>query len=112
MPEEQAPITPHPPHLFEESVLASLKIERQQWEETTVQPPTHRMPERKHLMTTSGVSINRVYTPQDNAALDYRCDLNLPGEYPYSYEKSRQLSHELICPHSSRSATPVYETTD
>jgi len=30
----------------------------------------------------------------------------------YSYEKSRQLSHELICPHSSRSATPVYETTD
>ncbi len=35
-------------------------------------------------MTTSGVSINRVYTPQDNAALDYRRDLNLPGEYPYT----------------------------
>jgi len=82
--DQQSSITPHPPFLFEESVLESLKIERQQWEETTVQPSTHRMPERKHLMTTSGVSINRVYTPQDNAALDYRRDLNLPGEYPYT----------------------------
>ena len=82
--EQQSSITPHQQLLFEESVLASLKIERQQWEETTVQPSTHRMPEREHLMTTSGVSINRVYTPQDNAALDYRRDLNLPGEYPYT----------------------------
>jgi methylmalonyl-CoA mutase N-terminal domain/subunit len=82
--EQQSSITPHPQLLFEESVLESLKIERQQWEETTVQPSTHRIPERKHLMTTSGVSINRVYTPQDNAALDYRRDLNLPGEYPYT----------------------------
>ena len=84
MPEQQSSITPYPPFLFEESVLESLKIERQQWEETTVQPSMHRMPERKHLMTTSGVSINGVYTPQDNAALDYRRDLNLPGEYPYT----------------------------
>ena len=82
--EQQSSITPHQQLLFEESVLESLKIERQQWEETTVQPSTHRMPERKHLMTTSGVSINGVYTPQDNAALDYRRDLNLPGEYPYT----------------------------
>jgi len=82
--EQQSSITPHPQLLFEESVLESLKIERQQWEETTVQQSTHRMPEREHLMTTSGVSINRVYTPQDNAALDYRRDLNLPGEYPYT----------------------------
>ncbi len=82
--EQQSSITPHQQLLFEESVLESLKIERQQWEETTVQPSTHWMPERKHLMTTSGVSINRVYTPQDNAALDYRRDLNLPGEYPYT----------------------------
>ena len=82
--EQQSSITPHPPFLFEESVLESLKIERQHWEETTVQPSTRRMPERQHLMTTSGVSINRVYTPQDNAALDYRRDLNLPGEYPYT----------------------------
>ena len=84
MPEQQSSITPYPPFLFEESVLESLKIERQQWEETTVQPSMDRMPERKHLMTTSGVSINGVYTPQDNAALDYRRDLNLPGEYPYT----------------------------
>ena len=84
MPEQQSSLTPRPSFLFDESVLESLKIERQQWEETTVQPSTLRQPEREHLMTTSGVSINRVYTPQDNAALDYRRDLNLPGEYPYT----------------------------
>ena len=54
MPEQQSSITPYPPFLFEESVLESLKIERQQWEDTTVQPSMHRMPERKHLMATSG----------------------------------------------------------
>jgi methylmalonyl-CoA mutase N-terminal domain/subunit len=61
-----------------------LKTERQQWEETTVQPSKQRMPEREYLMTTSGVPIKRIYTPQDNAAVDYRRDLNLPGEYPYT----------------------------
>jgi methylmalonyl-CoA mutase N-terminal domain/subunit len=82
--EQQSPISPTQRPLFEAKVLETLKTERQQWEETTVQPSKQRVPERDNLMTTSGVPIKRVYTPEDNATLDYRRDLNLPGEYPYT----------------------------
>ena len=70
--------------LFDKEELARLTETRANWETETVQPSAQRMPEREYLMTTSGVLINRVYTPQDNAALDYSRDLNLPGEYPYT----------------------------
>jgi methylmalonyl-CoA mutase N-terminal domain/subunit len=70
--------------LFDKDELARLEQARADWEVKTVQPSLQRMPEREHLMTTSGVPVERVYTPQDNAALDYQRDLNLPGEYPYT----------------------------
>ena len=70
--------------LFAADELARLTIEREEWEATTVQQSIQRVPEREDLMTTSGVPIARVYTPQDNAGLDYRRDLGLPGEYPYT----------------------------
>ncbi len=70
--------------LFATDELARLTIEREAWETTAVQQSLKRLPERENLMTTSGVPIERVYTPQDNAGLDYRRDLGLPGEYPYT----------------------------
>ncbi len=70
--------------LFAKEELERLTVKRTQWEETTVKKSLERIPERDNLMTTSSVPINRVYTPQDNAALDYSRDLGLPGEYPYT----------------------------
>jgi methylmalonyl-CoA mutase N-terminal domain/subunit len=70
--------------LFDKEELARLTKAQEEWEKNTVQPSTQRIPEREHLMTTSGVPIQRVYMPQDNAGLDYRRDLGLPGEYPYT----------------------------
>ncbi|TMD67197.1 MAG: methylmalonyl-CoA mutase [Chloroflexi bacterium] len=70
--------------LFDKETLEQLKAERQQWEETAVRKSQQRLPERDTLITTSGVPINRVYTPQDNEWLDYDRDLGLPGEYPYT----------------------------
>ena len=70
--------------LFAAEELARLTVERQEWEATTVQQSMQRMPEREDLMTTSGVPIERLYTPLDNAGLDYCRDLGLPGEYPYT----------------------------
>jgi methylmalonyl-CoA mutase, N-terminal domain len=70
--------------LFDRAELERLKVERRHWEETTVQKSLERMPEREHLMTTSGVPINRVYTPQDIEHVDYSRDIALPGEYPYT----------------------------
>src|SRR5437667_2599752 len=70
--------------LFDKETLEQLKIERQHWEETTVQKSLQKMAERDNLVTTSSVPINRVYTPQDNENIDYTRDLGLPGEYPYT----------------------------
>ncbi|HEX7737310.1 MAG TPA: methylmalonyl-CoA mutase family protein [Ktedonobacteraceae bacterium] len=70
--------------LFSVDELARLTTERQEWENTTVQQSIQRLPEQENLMTTSGVPIARIYTPQDNAGLDYSRDLGLPGEYPYT----------------------------
>jgi methylmalonyl-CoA mutase N-terminal domain/subunit len=70
--------------LFDKETLEQLKDQRRQWEETTVQQSQQRLPERDNLITTSGVPINRVYTPQDNANIDYSRDLGLPGIYPYT----------------------------
>jgi methylmalonyl-CoA mutase N-terminal domain/subunit len=70
--------------LFDKAELERLKVERQRWEETTIQQSLERMPERDNLITTSGVPINRIYTPQDNAHLDYMHDIGLSGEYPFT----------------------------
>jgi len=70
--------------LFDKAELARLTTARQTWEEQTVQQSLRRLPEQEDLMTTSGVPVERLYTPQDNAHLDYQRDLGLPGEYPYT----------------------------
>ncbi len=70
--------------LFDKAELERLTVKRATWEETTVKKSLARVPERDNLITTSSVPVNRIYTPQDNAGLDYTRDLNLPGEYPYT----------------------------
>lgn len=70
--------------LFDKAELERLKVKRKYWEETTVKKSLERMPERDNLITTSGVPINRIYTPQDNENLDYTRDIGFPGEYPFT----------------------------
>ncbi|HZU70230.1 MAG TPA: methylmalonyl-CoA mutase family protein [Ktedonobacteraceae bacterium] len=87
--EQKAPETKDQPvyeqgTLFDKDELARLQVEKQRWEDTTVRKSLERMPERADRMTTSGVPIERVYTPLDNANLDYERDLGFPGEYPYT----------------------------
>jgi methylmalonyl-CoA mutase N-terminal domain/subunit len=44
-----------------------------------------KMPERKaDFANTSGIPINRVYTPLDMAEFDYLKQLGMPGQYPYT----------------------------
>ncbi|MFQ6093039.1 MAG: methylmalonyl-CoA mutase [bacterium] len=41
--------------------------------------------ERKaDFLTSSGIPIRRLYTPEDIEGLDYEADLGLPGEYPFT----------------------------
>src|SRR5215467_4734610 len=70
--------------LFDKATLEQLTVEQQRWEENTVEKSLKRMPERDYLITTSSVPIKRLYTPWDNAALDYSQDIGLPGVYPYT----------------------------
>src|SRR5690242_2264902 len=70
--------------LFSKEELARLTVKQQRWEATTVRQSQTRIPEREHLVTTSGVPLKRLYTPLDNSAQDYSRDLGFPGEYPYT----------------------------
>jgi methylmalonyl-CoA mutase, N-terminal domain len=71
--------------LYAPESVARVKRERARWERETVAPAIRRMPERPAETTTqSGMPINRIYTPEDTAGLDYGRDLGMPGEYPYT----------------------------
>lgn len=81
-PSEQPAIQQH--SLFDQETLEQLTVQRATWEATTLKQASERVPERPDLMTTSSVPIERLYTPLDNASLDYNRDLGFPGTYPYT----------------------------
>jgi methylmalonyl-CoA mutase N-terminal domain/subunit len=70
--------------LFDHETLEQLTVQRDKWENTTLRQSIERIPEQEHLMTTSSVPIERLYTPLENAELDYSRDLGFPGTYPYT----------------------------
>ena len=50
-----------------------------------VEKANEKYPERKkQFVTGSNASVNRVYTPLDQGDFDYRTQLGLPGEFPYT----------------------------
>ena len=56
-----------------------------QWTERTVAPGLAKYPERREQFeTTSGIEVDRLYTPDDLGAFDYARDLGYPGEYPFT----------------------------
>jgi methylmalonyl-CoA mutase N-terminal domain/subunit len=58
---------------------------RERWEREVLEPALQKSPERPVPFTTiSGHPVDRLYTAEDVAALDYTRDLNHPGSYPYT----------------------------
>ncbi|MEE8471277.1 MAG: methylmalonyl-CoA mutase family protein [Dehalococcoidia bacterium] len=50
-----------------------------------LQPSVKRFPERKeHFLTTSGIEIDSVYTPEDCETFDHDTQLGFPGEFPFT----------------------------
>lgn len=71
--------------MFDKNKLEELAIERDKWEETTLQKTLARFPERaEEFITTSSDPVERLYTPLDIADMDYTRDLGFPGENPYT----------------------------
>lgn len=68
----------------------SVQNERKRWQKEVVQPVTQKHGERKdgNLKTSSGLSLQRVYIPDDAGfpvdSQQYMNRFGLPGEYPYT----------------------------
>ena len=58
---------------------------KQAWEARAVAPVLAKHPERREAFeSTSGVPVDRLYTPEDVAGLEYGRDLGYPGEFPFT----------------------------
>jgi methylmalonyl-CoA mutase N-terminal domain/subunit len=72
-------------HMYDEDDLADIRQSREEWESDTLEPILERYGERHdRFATVSNLEIDRLYTPEDVADLDYEEDLGFPGEEPFT----------------------------
>ncbi|HLM66782.1 MAG TPA: methylmalonyl-CoA mutase family protein, partial [Longimicrobium sp.] len=58
---------------------------KRSWTERLVAPALGKHPERRERFeSTSGVEVDRLYTPEDLAGQDYARELGYPGEFPFT----------------------------
>jgi methylmalonyl-CoA mutase N-terminal domain/subunit len=71
--------------MFDDDELADIREDREEWEAETRDPFLERHGERKErFATVSNLEVDRLYTPEDVADIDYDEDLGFPGEPPYT----------------------------
>ncbi|WP_254543685.1 acyl-CoA mutase large subunit family protein [Halomarina pelagica] len=71
--------------MFDEDDLREIRSERERWEEETLDPALSAHGERRErFATVSNHEVDRLYTPEDVADLDYEEDVGFPGEPPYT----------------------------
>lgn len=71
--------------MFDKEKLSHIKEARQQWEENVLAKTLNKAPESKEeFKTVSGSAVNRLYTPEDIADIDYESEIGYPGQYPFT----------------------------
>ena len=61
------------------------EVERERWEQETLEPALKKRPERKRsFQSVSLEEVERLYTPADVEDLDFSRDISFPGEFPYT----------------------------
>jgi len=71
--------------MFDEDELAEIREAREEWEAETLDPFLDRHGERAdRFATVSNLEVDRLYTPDDVADVDYEEDLGFPGEEPFT----------------------------
>ena len=66
------------------SVIDRADTRKARWEREVLEPTLKKSPERKGPFTTiSGRPIERLYTAEDTAGVDYDRQIGNPGEFPY-----------------------------
>jgi methylmalonyl-CoA mutase N-terminal domain/subunit len=65
--------------------MKRIRDAKQEWEENTLKTSVEKLPERKkEFTTTSGISLHRLYTPEDFTEQRYLVDLGFAGQHPYT----------------------------
>ena len=70
--------------MFDEEELAAIRETREEWETETLAEYLEYGERRERFATVSNHEVDRLYTPEDIADLDYDEDLGFPGEEPYT----------------------------
>ncbi len=71
--------------MFDEEDLAAIREAREDWESERLDPVLDRYGERQdRFATVSNLGVDRLYTPEDIADIDYEEDLGFPGEPPFT----------------------------
>ncbi|MFQ6061211.1 MAG: methylmalonyl-CoA mutase [Thermoplasmata archaeon] len=71
--------------MYDKSRIKEIEKEYERWKKECLEESMKILPERKNpFITTSGVPIERLYTPLDIRDIDYLEQLGLPGEYPFT----------------------------
>ena len=71
--------------MFDEDDLATIREGHEDWESERLDPVLEQYGERQdRFATVSNLEVQRLYTPEDVADLEYDADLGFPGEPPFT----------------------------
>jgi methylmalonyl-CoA mutase N-terminal domain/subunit len=70
--------------MFEHDKLNEIRRQKQRWERETLAKSFDKLPEGDEFFTSSGIQVNRIYTPDDLMDFEYPSELGFPGEYPFT----------------------------
>jgi methylmalonyl-CoA mutase N-terminal domain/subunit len=71
--------------MFDDEDLAEIRQSREEWEQKRRDPVLDQYGERNDRFgTVSNMPVDRLYTPEDIADIDYEEDLGFPGEPPFT----------------------------
>ncbi|MCU4752240.1 methylmalonyl-CoA mutase family protein [Halobacteria archaeon AArc-curdl1] len=71
--------------MYDDDELEAIQSAGEDWESETLEPVLDRFGERKdRFATISNLEVDRLYTPNDVADIDFLEDLGFPGEEPYT----------------------------
>jgi methylmalonyl-CoA mutase, N-terminal domain len=70
--------------MFDSEAIKKIQCELDAWDEKGKNASKGKGERSPDFHTSSGIPIKKVFSPIDNAEMDYSRDMNLPGEYPFT----------------------------
>jgi methylmalonyl-CoA mutase, N-terminal domain len=70
--------------MFDSEAIKKIQSEMDKWNEKGKNASKGKGERSPDFRTSSGIEIKKVFSPIDNAEMDYSRDMNLPGEYPFT----------------------------